>query len=161
MGPMVLNPFNRRVGRGFFLRELIIPNIGAIILIIVVRILDVGVAGELIMGGLAALLLWSGNFAAPIARLNDIGINGLWHFGLVAIVFYLTTIGWQSGPAEAAGRFADWSAVLFNNDGRAPEATGRSAQLGGLLAIVEVGFLCLMRGQKGSNAWGSDPREKA
>ena len=161
MGPMVLNPFNRRVGRGFFLRELIIPNIGAIILIIILRILDLGVVGELAIGGLAAVLLWSGNFAAPIARLHDIGINGLWHFPVAALVFYLTTIGWQYGPMEAASRFADWSAVLLNDAGASPEASGRSAQLGGLLALAELGFLCLMRGQKGPNAWGPDPRENA
>jgi len=158
---IILNPINRRVGRPFFFRELIIPNIGAFILILIIRILDLGTVGDWAIGGVAAILIWSGNFAAPMARLQDIGIHWAWHFAVVAIVFYLTTIGWQSGPAEAVSRFADWGSVLISDSGTEPEATGRSRELGGLVALAELGFLCFMRGQRGANGFGPDPRENA
>ncbi|MEM9838159.1 MAG: DUF805 domain-containing protein [Pseudomonadota bacterium] len=159
MKHIVIDPRDRRVGRGFFIRELIVPNIGAFVLILIIRILEVGTAGDLIIYSLAAVLLWSGNIAAPMARLHDLGINGLWHIGVVGVVFYLTTIGLNSGPGEAAMRFADWSVgVLDGDDG--PEASGRAAQLGGLFALCELVALALLPGQKGANSFGPDPREK-
>ncbi|MEM1379312.1 MAG: DUF805 domain-containing protein [Pseudomonadota bacterium] len=158
MKHIVIDPRQRRVGRGFFLRELIIPNIGAFILIIIIRILDLGLAGDVVIGGLAALLLWSGNFAAPMARMHDVGVNGLWHLPLVLVVFYLTTIGIDTGPHEAAVKLADWSGGIFNDDGVGPSASGRGAQLGGVLALAEVAALCFLPGEKGPNAYGPDPR---
>lgn len=159
MKHIVIDPRGRRVGRGFFIRELIVPNIGAFILILIIKILDLGMAGDLIIGALAAVLLWSGNIAAPMARLHDLGLNGVWHLGLVAIVFYLTTIGWNSGPGEAAMRFADWSGGLIEGE-EGPTAAGRGARLGGLFALAEIVALAVLPGQKGPNRFGPDPRAK-
>lgn len=158
MKHIVIDP-RRRVRRAFFLYDLILPNVGALVLILVIRILDLGLIGDVAIGAIAALLLWSGNIAAPMARMHDLGVSGLWHLAVVVAVFYLSTVGLDAGPGEAVQRLASWTSVRLNG-GETLEASGSSRFLGGVIALAEVGILCFVPGQRGTNRYGPDPREK-
>lgn len=162
MGDIILDPRRRRIGRGFFIRDLILPNIGAFVLVLVIRNLELGTLGDLAMGLVAAVLFWSANVGAPMARLHDLGLPGSLHILIVVAAFYLTTIGLGANTIDAFKRLGQWLAALINDNalGPAPLAD-EGARLGGLVALAELLVLCLLPGQRRSNRFGPHPRGAA
>lgn len=157
MKGMVIDP-RGRLKRRWFIYDLILPNIGAFIAILVIRSLDLGVVSDVGVGAIAAVLIWSANFAAPMARLHDLGAPGWVHLIVVAIVFLLSTIGPVSGPGEAVVRAGDWISVLRGHDSQVPPVNAQSAQIGAAIGAVQFLILAFWPGQKGANRFGPDPR---
>jgi uncharacterized membrane protein YhaH (DUF805 family) len=153
---MVIDP-RGRIRRSRFLYDLIMPNILAAIAIGILA----GIEGPLStagVGALSLLLLWSANFAAPIARLHDLGVSGWVHPAILAVVFLTTIIGPVGGFGEVVLRVADWAEVLRGNGSQLPPIEGEAARIGGLVALAEIGILAFMKGQPGANRFGPDPK---
>ncbi|GGY41820.1 DUF805 domain-containing protein [Parvularcula lutaonensis] len=157
MKGMVIDP-RGRLKRRWFIYDLILPNIGAVIAILAIRILDLGMVGDLAIGGIAALLLWSANFAAPMSRLHDLGAPGWIHLVVVVVVFLLSTIGPVSGPGEAVIRAGDWLSVVRGNDSQVPPVSAEFAQIGATIGAIQFLVLAFWPGQEGANRFGPDPR---
>jgi uncharacterized membrane protein YhaH (DUF805 family) len=155
MRGIVIDP-RGRLRRSRFLWDLVMPNILAGIAIIVLRIID-GQAAELAIGAILILLLWSANFAAPIARLHDLGVSGWAHLVAVLGVFLFGTIGPVSGVAEAGERLIAWLDVV-RGTGELPPVEGESARIAGLIALVQVLVLALVPGNPKPNRFGADPK---
>ena len=149
-----------RITRRLFVWDLILPNIAAIIAIILLRVLA-GDMAPVAIAGVSLLLLWSAYIAAPIARFHDVGISGKVHLAIIAVVVMFTVIGPLAPPGEMVGRVASFvSAIDFQNGGDLPSVDGRSAGIGATIAIIEVLFLAFWKGNKGDNRYGADPRAK-
>jgi uncharacterized membrane protein YhaH (DUF805 family) len=157
MKGMVIDP-RQRLQRRWFLYDIILPNIGALIAIITLRVLDLGPVSDLAIGAILALLVWSGNFAAPMARLHDLGVPGWWHLVVVAVVFLFATIGPVSSLDELSMRVGDWIAVLRGGESAAPPVQDGSARIGAIIGLVQFLVLAVAKGQKGPNRFGPDPR---
>lgn len=159
MKGMVIDP-RGRLQRRWFLYDLILPNIAAIILIVILRVIDLPLT-DVAIGGIAIVLLWSANVAAPISRLHDLGVPAIVHFIVVGVVFLLGTVGPIGSFDELSLRVADWTNVLQGGDSQVPEVGGNSGRIAGLIAFVQILVLALAPGQKGDNRFGPDPRNKS
>lgn len=155
---MVIDP-RGRLRRSRFLWELIMPNIGAGIAIFMLGQFSSPVASAGI-GAILILLLWSANFAAPIARLHDLGLPAALHLGVVTVIFLLGTIGPVGSFDELSLRVTDWVNVLQGGQSSAPPINGESARVAGLVALVQVFVLSFVKGNKGPNRFGPDPKER-
>jgi len=158
MRGMVIDP-RGRIQRRWFIYDLILPNIAAAILIVILRIIDTPLT-DVALGAITILLIWSANFAAPIARLHDLGLPSSVHFLVVVVVFGLTTIGPVGSPGELIMRVGDWINVLQGQASTLPEVDGASARVGGIIALAQIAVLSLVKGKSGPNRFGPDPREK-
>ncbi|MEM0930785.1 MAG: DUF805 domain-containing protein [Pseudomonadota bacterium] len=156
---MVFDP-RGRITRRLFVWDLIIPNVAAIVAIILLRVMT----GEFAPIGIvvvSVLLLWSAYIAAPIARFHDIGISGRVHLVILAVVALFTIVGPLAPPGEMISRVGSFFAAIdFQNGGDLPEVDGRSASIGATIAVIEILFLAFWKGNKGSNRYGPDPRAK-
>lgn len=159
MKGIVIDP-RGRVSRSWFLWDLILPNILAGIAIVVIASMNFGTVGDLAVGAIAALLIWSANFAAPMGRLHDIGLPGWIHLIVVSVVFALTTIGPARGVDEVAMRLGDWWGVLMGSSSAVPPVAESSRKLGALIGLGELGLLVFAAGQKGDNRFGPNPKTK-
>ncbi|MEM7741794.1 MAG: DUF805 domain-containing protein [Pseudomonadota bacterium] len=156
---MVFDP-RGRITRRLFLWDLIIPNVAAVIAIILLRVIA-GPIAPVGIAGVSLLLLWAAYIAAPIARFHDIGLSGKVHLVIFAVVVLLTVVGPLAPPGEMIDRVGSFVAAIdFQNGGDLPQVDGRSASLGALVAVLEVLFLAMWKGNKGENRYGADPRAK-
>ncbi|MEO1658520.1 MAG: DUF805 domain-containing protein [Pseudomonadota bacterium] len=156
---MVFDP-RGRITRRLFVWDLIIPNVAAIIAIIVIRVVT-GEFAPVAVAIVSVFLLWSAYIAAPIARFHDIGISGRVHLVILAVAALFTVVGPIAPPGEMIGRVGSFFAGIdFQNGGDLPQVDGRSAGIGAGIALVEVLFLALWKGNKGANKYGPDPRAK-
>lgn len=158
MRGLVIDP-RGRIRRSRFLWDLIMPNIGAAIAIGVLQVTQAPLADAAI-GGILALLLWAGNFAAPIARLHDLGVSAAFHFAALIAVFIFGTIGPVGSLEELMMRITDWFAVLTGRESQVPDVGGDSQRIAGIIALVQVLVLSLVPGKSGPNRFGPDPKDK-
>ena len=156
---MVIDP-RGRLRRSRFLWVLILPNIGAGLAIIALRIMDTP-AADIGIGAILVLLLWSANFAAPIARLHDLGLPALVHFIVLAAGFLLGTVGPVGSFDELTMRLKDWMNVVRGGDSAVPPITGESARVAALIALVQVFVLSFVPGKRGPNRFGPDPKDRS
>ncbi|MEO1040762.1 MAG: DUF805 domain-containing protein [Pseudomonadota bacterium] len=156
---MVFDP-RGRITRRLFVWDLIIPNVVAVIAIVLLRVM----AGPIAPYGIAAvslLLLWAAYIAAPIARFHDVGLSGKVHLVILVVIILFTVVGPLAPPGEMISRVGSFvSAIDFQGGGDLPQVDGRSASIGALIAFLEVLFLALWKGNKGENRYGPDPRAK-
>ncbi|NNU15080.1 DUF805 domain-containing protein [Parvularcula sp. ZS-1/3] len=158
MRGIVIDP-RGRIRRSRFLWDLIMPNIGALIAIGFLRSTEAPIADAAI-GGILVLLLWAGNFAAPIARLHDLGVPAAVHFAALVAIFLFGTIGPVGSFEELSMRVTDWLAVLTGEDSQVPAVGGDSQRIAGIIALVQVLVLSLVPGKSGPNRFGPDPKDK-
>ncbi len=156
---MVIDP-RGRLRRSRFLWDLILPNIGAGLAIVALRLVDTP-ATDIGIGAILALLLWSANFAAPVARLHDLGLSALVHVIVLGVVFLFGTIGPVGSVDELAMRLEDWFNVVRGGESSVPPISGESARVAALIALVQVFVLSFVPGKRGPNRFGPDPKDRS